>query len=116
MLDRQAAAIRIKSQADGSDVVAAVRDLSRRELAPIVRKIDAEGHYPETVMRAFGRAGAFARHLPGEMLGGLDLVTAIGAMSAAGEYCLSTAFCMWCQNALGWYIFASDNEELKASL
>jgi alkylation response protein AidB-like acyl-CoA dehydrogenase len=23
---------------------------------------------------------------------------------------------MWCQNALAWYIFASDNEELKASL
>jgi hypothetical protein len=23
---------------------------------------------------------------------------------------------MWCQNALGWYIFASDNDALKASL
>ena len=23
---------------------------------------------------------------------------------------------MWCQDALGWYIFASDNDGLKASL
>ena len=116
MLDRQAAAIRIKSQADGSDVVAAVRDLSLRELAPIVRKIDAEGFYPESVMRAFGRAGAFASHLPRKSLDDVALGTAIRSMAAAGEHCLSTAFCMWCQNALAWYIFASDNEELKASL
>ena len=65
-------------------------------------------------MRAFGRAGAFSRHLPGETPGGPDLVVAIRAMAAAGEHCLSTAFCMWCQNALAWYIFASENDDLKA--
>lgn len=116
MLDRQAAAIRIKSQADGSDVVAATRDLSLRDLAPIVRKIDAEGYYPESVMRAFGRAGAFASHLPRKSLDDVALDTAIRSMAAAGEHCLSTAFCMWCQNALGWYIYASDNEGLKEKL
>ena len=36
-------------------------------------------------------------------------------MAAAGEHCLSTAFCMWCQDALGWYIFASGNDGLKAN-
>jgi alkylation response protein AidB-like acyl-CoA dehydrogenase len=99
-----------------SDVVERVRDLSSRELAPIVSKIDADAHYPESVMRSFGRAGAFACHLPDETAGGPDLVTAIRAMTAAGEHCLATSFCMWCQNALGWYIFASENEALKASL
>jgi alkylation response protein AidB-like acyl-CoA dehydrogenase len=98
-----------------TDVVTAVRDLSSRELAPIVHQIDAEGLYPEGVMRAFGRAGAFGTHLPGE-IDGPDLVTAIRAMSAAGEHCLSTSFCMWCQDALAWYIFASDNDGLKESL
>jgi alkylation response protein AidB-like acyl-CoA dehydrogenase len=98
------------------DVVERVRELSSRELKPIVRKIDAEGHYPEAVLRAFGRSGAFACHLPGESPGGPDLMSAIRAMAAAGEHCLATSFCMWCQNALAWYIFASDNEELKASL
>lgn len=99
----------------GADVVSTVRDLSARELAPLVQKIDAEGFYPEDVMRAFGRAGAFAAHLPGSD-GDLDLVTAIRAMAAAGEHCLSTSFCMWCQDALGWYIFASDNDGLKQKL
>ncbi len=114
MLDRTISA---KDQHDpAADVVEMVRDLSARQLAPIVRKIDAEGYYPEPVLRAFGRAGAFARHLPGQTPGGPDLVGAIRAMAAAGEYCLATSFCMWCQNALGWYIFASDNEALKASL
>jgi alkylation response protein AidB-like acyl-CoA dehydrogenase len=116
MLDRWATAKDCTYPAAGLDVVEAVRDLSSRELAPIVSKIDADAHYPETVMRAFGRVGAFARHLPGETPGGPDLVTAIRAMAAAGEYCLATSFCMWCQNALGWYIFASENEGLKASL
>jgi alkylation response protein AidB-like acyl-CoA dehydrogenase len=37
-------------------------------------------------------------------------------MSAASEYCLSTAFCMWCQNALAWYIATSANTDLRALL
>ena len=103
-----------KPQAPVTDPVTAARDLSSRELAPLVQKIDAEGYYPEAVMRALGRAGAYASHLPGKTVP--DLSTAIGAMAAAGEYCLSTSFCMWCQDALGWYIFASDNEPLKQTL
>jgi alkylation response protein AidB-like acyl-CoA dehydrogenase len=115
MLDRQAALRQDVAPATGTDVVGAVRDTAARELAPIVQKIDAEGYYPESVLRAFGQAGAFASHLPGEA-GSSDLVTAIRAMAAAGEHCLSTAFCMWCQDALGWYIFASGNSALKATL
>ena len=70
----------------------------------------------KSVMRAFGRAGAFARAPAAHDGGDVDLVTAIRAMAAAGEHCLSTSFCMWCQDALGWYIFASGNDELKAKL
>jgi hypothetical protein len=98
-----------------SDVVSAVRVLASRELAPLVQRIDADGHYPEDVMRAFGRVGAYAAQRPGDG-NAPDLVTAIRAMAVAGEHCLSTAFCMWCQNALGWYIFASDNGDLKETL
>jgi len=116
MLDRSVDAKQENYPAAGLDVAETVRELSSRELAPLVSKIDSEGLYPESVMRAFGRAGAFARHLPGETPGGPDLMSAIRAMAAAGEHCLATSFCMWCQNALAWYIFASDNEELKASL
>lgn len=101
--------------AGSPDTVSAVRDIATRALAPLVQRIDREGFYPEDVMRAFGRAGAFAAHLP-QPGGDADLSTAIRAMSAAGELCLSTAFCMWCQDALAWYIAASENDALKASL
>jgi alkylation response protein AidB-like acyl-CoA dehydrogenase len=115
MLDTSVTATTSAPPAAGADVVAAVRELSARELAPLVRQIDAEGLYPEAVMRAFGGAGAFAQHLPG-FSPRLDLGAAIAAMAAAGEHCLSTAFCMWCQDALAWYIFASANDGLKSTL
>ena len=114
MLDSQIAAMeRVPAAAD---IVGTVREIAARELAPLVHKIDAEGHYPQTVMRALGRAGAFATHLPRTPGGGASLVTAIRAMTAAGVHCLSTSFCMWCQDALGWYVFASGNEQLKETL
>jgi len=115
MLDRSVTATTSAPPAAGGDVVAAVRELASRELAPLVRQIDAGGLYPEAVMRAFGGAGAYAQHLP-DFSTRLDLGAAIQAMAAAGEHCLSTAFCIWCQDALGWYIFASANDALKSML
>lgn len=114
MLDRSTAARDAGNLTSGHEVVDAIRELSSRELSPLVQKIDTEGYYPEAVMRAYGQAGGFSRHLPGDAAP--DILTAINAMAAAGEYCLSTSFCIWCQDALGWYIFASDNERLKATL
>jgi alkylation response protein AidB-like acyl-CoA dehydrogenase len=67
-------------------------------------------------MRSLGAAGAYGAHVKLSPGGAPDLRTAIEAMSRVSEYCLSTAFCMWCQNALGWYIANSANETLKAEL
>jgi alkylation response protein AidB-like acyl-CoA dehydrogenase len=116
MLDNLATVEPDATLAGSGDVVAAVRGLASRDLAPLVQKIDAEGYYPEDVLHEFGRAGAFAAHLPDASGNGADVVTAIRAMAVAGEHCLSTSFCMWCQNALGWYIFASGNADLKNGL
>ncbi|MBI1200985.1 MAG: acyl-CoA dehydrogenase [Rhodopseudomonas sp.] len=110
MLDTQTV-MRSKAR-PGADVVEAVRVVSARELPSLVNQIDVEGYYPESVMREYGRLGAYAHHLPGAT-DNVDLLTSINAMAAAGEHCLSTSFCMWCQDALGWYIFASDNKALK---
>jgi alkylation response protein AidB-like acyl-CoA dehydrogenase len=93
-----------------------VRTIAQQDLSRIVRAIDQEGVYPEEVMRALGRAGAYSAHLPGIAGGSPDLRTAIEAMSLVSEYCLSTSFCTWCQNALAWYIFASGNTVLKERL
>jgi alkylation response protein AidB-like acyl-CoA dehydrogenase len=100
----------------GADL-AAIRDITQRDLAPMVQTIDRDGLYPEQVMRAYGQAGAYATHLPG-YTGTRDtnLMTAIEAMTIAGEHCLSTSFCMWCQDALGWYIYTSSNDGLKQTL
>lgn len=96
------------------DTLIETRDIARNQLGPIVRDIDTKGYYPESVMRAFGQAGAYQHHLPRES--GPDLGVSIQAMTIAGEYCLSTAFCMWCQSALGWYVFNSDNRGLHQSV
>jgi alkylation response protein AidB-like acyl-CoA dehydrogenase len=78
-------------------------------------EIDRNALYPEDVMRKLGAAGAFGQHLPaGDKP--FNLKAAIEAISIAGEVCLSTAFCMWCQDALGWYIASSSNHALQASL
>lgn len=99
------------------DMVSAVGTLVEDILAPQVREIDA-GRYPEDVMRALGMAGAYGSHLPapGTAATGPDLWPAIEAMAKAGEHCISTAFCAWCQNALVWYIACSDNDWLKAEI
>ncbi len=93
-----------------------IRAIASRELSPLVQAIDLEGVYPEEVMRSLGSAGAYAPHT--ELLpdAAPDLKTSIEAMSRISEYCLSTGFCMWCQDALGWYIANSSNEALKAEL
>ena len=113
MLEAQIAVESEPVAATAASVVDVVRTIATRELPALVQKIDAEGYYPETVMRTLGRAGAYAQHLPGEAEIKVDLGTAIDAMAAVGEHCLSTSFCMWCQDALGWYIYSSDNDGIE---
>lgn len=92
-----------------------VERISRSELGGLARRIDEERFYPEAIMRAFGNAGAYASHLGGRG-GRADLSNAILSMASAAEQCLSTAFCIWCQDTLGWYVASSDNEYLKANI
>ncbi|MBI5130854.1 MAG: acyl-CoA/acyl-ACP dehydrogenase [Rhodopseudomonas palustris] len=115
MLDVQSMNTGDAAALPGAEVVEAVRALSARELPSLVNRIDTEGYYPEDLMRAFGRLGAYAHHLPGKSPS-VDLMTSINAMAAAGEHCLSTSFCMWCQDALAWYIYASDNDHLRTGI
>ena len=89
--------------------------ISRSDLASLVRKIDDERFYPEDVMRSLGSAGAYGSHLSGPD-GQVDISDAILSMAKAAEQCMSTAFCVWCQDTLGWYISSSDNAYLKANI
>lgn len=93
----------------------AVEKIAAKDLTSVVRKIDDEKFYPEPVMRAMGGAGAYGTHLAG-LDAPCDLGPAILAMAKASETCLSTGFCMWCQDALGWYIASSENTWLKENI
>ena len=81
-----------------------VAEVVREDLRPRLAAIDA-GAYPDAVLRALGAAGAYAQHGEGTAAG---LLAAIDAMAQAGEACLSTAFCVWCQDALVWYLARSE--------
>ncbi len=89
-----------------------IAEIATGSLKPRAREIDA-GAYPEDIMRAVGAAGAYGAHVGA---GPVTLMDTIEGISTVAEQCISTAFCMWCQNALGWYIASSDNAALKAKL
>ncbi len=113
MLAAEAPGSNAPAPSNSADVLQRVGTIARAQLAPLVSAIDQEAHYPASVLRAFGAAGAYGSHLPDPATGATDLRTAIAAMSLASEHCLSTSFCMWCQGALAWYIATSDNEAAK---
>jgi len=98
-------------------MLAEMRRIVREDLAPLVVKIDLEGFYPEQILRKIGAAGGFRQHLASQQPSGTcDMLAAIEAMAVAGEECLSTAFMMWCQDACGWYLESSENQELRRSI
>lgn len=92
-----------------------VSSIAKNDLAAIVRQIDEERIYPQDILRMIGTAGAYGSHLCCTQ-SNPDLSHAILATASISETCLSTGFCMWCQNALGWYIASSDNDWLKANI
>ncbi|AXK81567.1 acyl-CoA dehydrogenase [Pseudolabrys taiwanensis] len=86
-----------------------IADIVARDLRPLVRRIDEEGLYPEAVLRSLGDAGGFARHISRPEGDASGLVSAIEAMADVSASCITTGFCMWCQDALGWYLTQSEN-------
>jgi alkylation response protein AidB-like acyl-CoA dehydrogenase len=98
-------------------LLARVRDIAARDLRARAPDIDRKGEYPLDLLRRLGAAGAFAQHHGGfGETRSVDVGAAIGAMSVVAEECLSTAFCVWCQDAFGWYLENSENEGLRKTL
>jgi alkylation response protein AidB-like acyl-CoA dehydrogenase len=100
-----------------SDVLGRVQRIAAARLPGLILKIDQEGLYPEQVLREFGEAGAYRGPL--SRLDGAeapDLKTALEAMAIAGQYCLSTSFCVWCQDTLAWYLANTANAALRDAL
>lgn len=74
-----------------------------------------QGFYPKEILENLGKAGAYASFLEHKEFGVKDALESIYAVS---RVCGNTGFCVWCQNALTWYLLHSKNVELftQASL
>lgn len=68
-----------------------------------------QGFYPKEILKNLGEAGAYASFLEEKEFG---LENAIQSIYAVSKVCGNTGFCVWCQNALAWYLLHSDNKEL----
>ena len=90
-----------------------VAEIAAETIRPLARTIDQDGFYPDQALQDLGAAGAFGRHATGT---GDGLMAAIADTSRVAETCLSTAFCMWCQNALVWYLAKTENQPLRQRL
>jgi alkylation response protein AidB-like acyl-CoA dehydrogenase len=87
------------------------------DLAPAAQDIDHKGIYPADFLRSLGEAGAFSPHLVAHTRAPApDLGLAIRAMAEIGASCMSTAFCMWCQDACAWYLENTANAGLRDRL
>lgn len=92
-----------------------VRTAVEAAITPDVERIDREGFYPTAGLRALGQAGAYAAHLS-RHAGRPSLDAAITAMASVAETCMSTAFCVWCQDTCGWYLEQTENAALRDRL
>ena len=80
-------------------------------------RVDVDGIYPEPALRTLGDAGAYRQHLAGlSASGDVDMAAAVESMAMVAESCLTTAFCMWCQNACAWYLENTENLALRTAM
>lgn len=102
---------------DAATLMQGVRARARAELPSQVDAIDHGGVYPRETMASLGRAGLFSSHLRAHsLLDRADLGVAIKSMASVGAECMSTAFCTWCQDASGWYLEHTNNNNLRDRL
>lgn len=87
-----------------------LQQLIVRELAPHTLSIDRQGIYPGPFMHSLGQHGGYSQHLAG---GGHRFYSAIDSMSQVSRECMSTGFCVWCQDALGWYLENADGSAVR---
>jgi alkylation response protein AidB-like acyl-CoA dehydrogenase len=86
-------------------------------LAGLAATIDQDGIYPGAQLRRLGDAGTYGLHLTAHSkLGRSSLIDAIEAMAVVSATCMSSGFCVWCQDSAGWYLEQTENAALRAKL
>lgn len=97
-----------------------------------VKKID-RGYYPKYILRALAKQGYFTDNITNNSLindvtiGNLTsqtnqgnfyifLIQALQRISTISSICGTTGFCVWCQQALSWYLVNSKNIALREEI
>ena len=100
-----------------ASAISLISEICEQQLRPMVRQVDGDGVYPESVMRNLGAAGLYSQHVSGFGVSKeVDMAFAIEGMALVSYECLSTAFCVWCHHACGWYLEKTNNEALREKL
>lgn len=85
-------------------------EIIRKQLKPIVAKVDEEAFYPEAFFRSIGQAGLLNRQGAPEadvLWNGLHLI------EETARTCMTTGFALWCHLAAMIYVRSSENEFLQ---
>ncbi|RDU73369.1 acyl-CoA dehydrogenase [Helicobacter aurati] len=98
-----------------------------------VKKID-RGYYPKYILRSLAKKGYFNNNITTTGLlkdtipahdreaeikqGNFSgfLIQALQSISAVSSICGTTGFCLWCQQALSWYLANSQNVTLRENI
>ncbi|MGP5324803.1 acyl-CoA dehydrogenase family protein [Vreelandella titanicae] len=107
------ATIDIATISSASQSLPQIDKLIKQQLAPQTIAIDRQGVYPAGFMSALGGAGGYQHHLPSQQPNGSNFSSAIDVMQAVSRECMSTGFCVWCQDALGWYLEHADDASVR---
>lgn len=87
-----------------------LQQLIAQGLAPHTQTIDRQGDYPSSFMHSLGQLGGYSQHLASN---GHAFYAAVDTMAQVSRECMSTGFCVWCQDALGWYLENSDESAVR---
>lgn len=82
-------------------------------LEPKLKQIH-QGYYPKDELKTLAKEGLFAAFLDKKALKDKKaLFKACESLAELSSTCLNTGFCAWCQYALIYYLFNSENKALK---
>ncbi|MBB6446288.1 acyl-CoA dehydrogenase family protein [Bacillus benzoevorans] len=96
-----------------NNVLNKYESILKEELSPMTRAIDEEGVYPETVLRALGKAGAYQIS---ELTYKEEMLKRLQLINIAARSCVSTSFLIWCHTTAISFISNSGNAYLKETL
>ena len=89
-------------------------DLADRLFRPVAERVDQDGFYPTDALRGMVRASFRGLDSNDNGPAKLDLMSPVLAIRATARACGASAFCLWCQAALAWYVEQTENTDIKA--